>query len=344
MARETGIENVEELLSGKIEILEKLDSSTFAFSVNKGGHITFYKRDPRNPITIVDRTLMGMYEDSISKVISSRDSLSPDTKYFAEIVSGVGTFMTRTEPSMDTVEISQLSSRIGMLPPPLKHFGTLNRDVIEWTLEAIQIPLEELDSRLNGNTLPNEFLRRIDRDLSCESFSEGIVLKFEDGSCAKLVGIHHEDKDFQLSPYQLALNSVFNFMDSQDLTKHKPQGRNSDEKYLDLCCHFFNEYVREGNRMEIDRPKFMVGKKEFDLNTKFIKNRETLEIVREFHRAEEFKVFLNGLRKKRYTDQGIFRNQSRDRMNALVDRIQRYIRSTDKKGILPFSEYKKFSK
>ena len=54
-----GSDFVSQLFSQFVTINEKMDGSAFSFERDKEtGNFKFYRRDQRNPITLVDRTLM----------------------------------------------------------------------------------------------------------------------------------------------------------------------------------------------------------------------------------------------------------------------------------------------
>jgi len=66
-----GKEFIDKLLNSYVTINEKMDGSAFIFERDpQTGKFNFYKRDQRNPITMVDRTLMKYYEKPIQYIES----------------------------------------------------------------------------------------------------------------------------------------------------------------------------------------------------------------------------------------------------------------------------------
>jgi hypothetical protein len=66
-----GKDFVDNLLNSYVTINEKIDGSAFIFERDEeSGKFKFYKRDQRNPITLVDRTLMKYYEKPIQYIES----------------------------------------------------------------------------------------------------------------------------------------------------------------------------------------------------------------------------------------------------------------------------------
>jgi len=66
-----GKEFVDQLFNTYVTVNEKMDGSAFTFERDKEtGKFKFYRRDQRNPITLVDRTLMKYYEKPIQYIES----------------------------------------------------------------------------------------------------------------------------------------------------------------------------------------------------------------------------------------------------------------------------------
>jgi len=75
MYNKKGAEFIKSLFSQFVTINEKMDGSAFCFERDPDtGKFNFYRRDQRNPITLVDRTLMKYYEKPIQYI----ESLPPD--------------------------------------------------------------------------------------------------------------------------------------------------------------------------------------------------------------------------------------------------------------------------
>ena len=70
-----GEDFVNQLFNSFVTINEKMDGTAFTFERDeKTGKFKFFKRDQRNPITFVDRTLMKYYEKPIQYI----ESLPPN--------------------------------------------------------------------------------------------------------------------------------------------------------------------------------------------------------------------------------------------------------------------------
>ena len=66
-----GQDFIEKLFNTYVTVNEKMDGSAFIFERDlETGKFKFYKRDQRNPITMVDRTLMKYYETPIQYIES----------------------------------------------------------------------------------------------------------------------------------------------------------------------------------------------------------------------------------------------------------------------------------
>jgi hypothetical protein len=66
-----GSDFINQLFNQYVTVNEKMDGSAFSFERDKDtGKFKFYRRDQRNPITLVDRTLMKYYEKPIQYIES----------------------------------------------------------------------------------------------------------------------------------------------------------------------------------------------------------------------------------------------------------------------------------
>ncbi len=66
-----GNDFISDLFNKYVTVNEKMDGSAFCFERDgETGEFKFYKRDQRNPITLVDRTLMKYYEKPINYIES----------------------------------------------------------------------------------------------------------------------------------------------------------------------------------------------------------------------------------------------------------------------------------
>jgi hypothetical protein len=71
-----GADFIQSLFSQYVTINEKMDGSAFSFERDSDtGKFNFYRRDQRNPITLVDRTLMKYYEKPIQYIESLPPSI-----------------------------------------------------------------------------------------------------------------------------------------------------------------------------------------------------------------------------------------------------------------------------
>ena len=70
-----GSEFINNLFNKKLVVSEKPDGSVFSAQQNAEGTMDFFKRDDRQPITKLDRTIMSLYEppiEYIQKIVGSK--------------------------------------------------------------------------------------------------------------------------------------------------------------------------------------------------------------------------------------------------------------------------------
>lgn len=176
---------------------------------------------------------------------------------------------------------------------------------------------------------------------------EGVVFRFgaddKDVTLAKMVDpIFYEiskSKTAQRSGgndiYHITLLDLMNFINNENINKHKPKGRTYDERYISFICSIFNSIVEELGEdyedMDFDEPDYL-KKPEFDLNDQFIKDPVTLSHI---DRAEGlkklFKIMLASFKSKRRKVMGIFTKEVLDQFNLTVDMINQHVMLNPKK-------------
>jgi len=213
-----GKDFVDKILNSYVTVNEKMDGSAFIFERDiDTGKFLFYKRDQRNPITLVDRTLMKYYEKPINYI----ESLPPHIiqkiprgwrfglEYFSsnnpvEIVydripknnlilsyvhkkdeSGSPKGTIQNKESLDT-----WADLVGVERPPIIFQGNLNDNQKEQILGFLRTPFEDLVNEYKTRSFVafiigvlNPDLKNTALNLDLEKPIEGIVFRFgEDGS------------------------------------------------------------------------------------------------------------------------------------------------------------------
>jgi len=210
-----GSDFVNQLFNQYVTINEKMDGSAFSFERDREtGKFKFYRRDQRNPITLVDRTLMKYYEKPIQYI----ESLPPHIiqkiprgwrfglEYFAnrnpvEIVYDRlpknHLILSYVHKLDDLGKISSTISNKGSLDEwadllgversPIIFQGKLDEDQKSEILEFLNTPFKKLVERFSTQSFVRYIISTLNPELSKSALNddldkevEGIVFKFGD--------------------------------------------------------------------------------------------------------------------------------------------------------------------
>ena len=209
-----GQEFVEKLFNTYVTVNEKMDGSAFIFERDvETGKFKFYKRDQRNPITMVDRTLMKYYEVPIQYI----ESLPPHIvgviprgwKFGLEFFSNpqpVEIAYDRIPKNnlilsyihvMEDGKISRTiqekekldawADAIGVERPPIIFQGNLTEEQKESILEFLRTPFNELIEEFKTKSFVRFIIGILNPELKTTALNndldkaiEGIVFRFGD--------------------------------------------------------------------------------------------------------------------------------------------------------------------
>jgi len=208
-----GQEFIEKLFNTYVTVNEKMDGSAFIFERNlETGKFKFYKRDQRNPITMVDRTLMKYYEVPIQYI----ESLPPHIiskiprgwkfglEYFSSpqpveiaydripknnlILSYVHVIeepgvISRTIQEKE--KLDEWADLLGVERPPIIFQGDLSEEQKQNILEFLRTPFDELLAEFKTKSfvrfiigILNPELKKTALNEDLDKAIEGIVFRF----------------------------------------------------------------------------------------------------------------------------------------------------------------------
>ena len=210
-----GADFVNQLFNQYVTINEKMDGSAFSFERDKEtGKFKFYRRDQRNPITLVDRTLMKYYEKPIQYI----ESLPPHViqkiprgwrfglEYFAntnpvEIVYDrlpknhlILSYVHKLDDAgkiVKTVQkktsLDEWADLLGVEHSPIIFQGKLDEDQKSKLLEFLNTPFKKLVERFSTQSFVRYIISTLNPELSKSALNEdldkeveGIVFRFGD--------------------------------------------------------------------------------------------------------------------------------------------------------------------
>jgi len=210
-----GQEFIDQLFNTFVTVNEKMDGSAFTFERDKEtGKFKFYRRDQRNPITLVDRTLMKYYEKPIQYI----ESLPPHIlekiprgwrfglEYFSNnkpveimydripknhlILSYVheyGEDGKIKKTIQDKEELDKWADLLGIDRAPIIFQGHLTDEQKSSILDFLRTPLEKLVERFKTQSFVRFIIGTLNPDLKRSALNEdldkeveGIVFRFGD--------------------------------------------------------------------------------------------------------------------------------------------------------------------
>ena len=210
-----GSEFVDQLFSQFVTINEKMDGSAFSFERDKGtGKFKFYRRDQRNPITLIDRTLMKYYEKPIQYIESLPPSILEKIprgwrfglEYFANrqpveitydrlpknnlilsYVHKMGDDGKIDNTIQDKSKLDNWADILGVERPPIVFQGILDEDQKSDLLDFLNTPFKELVEKFKTQSFVRFVISTLNPDLektalndSLDKDVEGIVFRFGD--------------------------------------------------------------------------------------------------------------------------------------------------------------------
>lgn len=213
-----GKDFIDNLFNSYVTVNEKMDGSAFVFDRDlETGRFNFYKRDQRNPITLVDRTLMKYYEVPIQYIESLPPHIIKEIprgwkfglEYFANvkpveiaydrlpknnlILSYIHTKSENGKPSstiQDKEKLDTWADLIGVERPPIVFQGYLSDEQKDQILDFLRTPFDQLVSEYKTKSFVRYIIGVLNPEAKNSALNndldkpiEGIVFRFgEEGS------------------------------------------------------------------------------------------------------------------------------------------------------------------
>ena len=207
-----GNDFINNLFDSFVTVNEKMDGSAFTFERDpQRGNFNFYKRDQRNPITLVDRTLMKYYEKPIQHIESLPPHIIKEIprgwrfglEYFATsnpveiaydrvpknnlILSYVHKIENGKikETIQDKKRLDEWADILGVERPPIIFQGYLSEEQKRKILEFVNTPFSDLVSEFKTKSFVtfiigvlNPELKNTTLNNDLEKAIEGVVFRF----------------------------------------------------------------------------------------------------------------------------------------------------------------------
>lgn len=188
---------------------------------------------------------------------------------------------------------------------------------------------------------------------SLNSQIDSLIISFFEGSnvknfkISKILKSEVEDRT-PSDIYQIAILDFVEFFTTYNLKSIELISDEADERYIELICELFNEYIKK-NATRYIGVKFnsadFANSPEFKVNIKFIKNEKTISLISNSVLEELFKIAIGSFRKKRNKESNIINKDLMEQINQIVDKIEDLVMlKQNEQNLMTFNTYLKHDK
>lgn len=220
--------------------------------------------------------------------------------------------------------IEDWSNKINVTPLKPIFKGYLNKQQKKKIKDFISLSIEDQEELFNTKSFASYLINLLDSNIENTTLHDdlnkpidSIIFKFykpgtSEVFSAKLIDPYtkslmkeKEEVDIRRVPAdtnEILLLDILAFLEERGLKKHEILTNTAEERYIELISCIFNDYVKHHkdlDEMNFDTANFIKGD-EFSLNTNFIYNKKTQELVNQSDNLNKlFKIILGSLRKPR---------------------------------------------
>jgi|GEM_PF-1947612 len=250
--------------------------------------------------------------------------------------------------------------------PPVIFNGYLTGLQKEKILEYLSTPEKDLENIFNSQSFTRYIISILNPDLRTSALMndidkpiEGIVFKFitpgeNEVYSARLIdpifqahasGVQQPIQRRSNDIYQIAMLDIIEYVEMLKLDDISLQAETPDERYIELICQIFNDYIKENGHkyigVDFETPDF-AKKPEFEINMSSIPNERTKEILRNQKLNDLFKIIVSSFRKYRKNVTPILTQNIVDVLNKKITEIQKKIEIIPEENeVLDFNNYLK---
>jgi hypothetical protein len=265
--------------------------------------------------------------------------------------------------------LSDWSNILQVEKPPVIFNGFLTSAQKERIMEYLSTPEKDLQHIFNSQSFTRYIISILNPDLRTSALMndidkpvEGIVFKFITPGENEVYSARLVDPIFQAHAsnvkepaqrkssdmYQIAMLDIIEYLEVLNLDDIKLHAETPDERYIELICDIFNDYIKENGHkyvgVDFENPDF-VKKPEFEMNMSTIPNERTREILRNDKLKDLFKIMLSSFRRYRKNPTPILTQHIIEVMNKIISNMQKKVEMTPEKDeVMDFNNYIKRDK
>ena len=252
--------------------------------------------------------------------------------------------------------------------PPIIYNGFLEQYQKDKILDYLSTPEANLMALFKSQSFTRYIISILNPSLRTSALMndidkpvEGIVFKFitpgeSEVYSARLVDpIFHQHSMNVTKPidrkandmYQIAMLDIIEFMELVDMDDTTLVSESPDERYIELMCILFNDYIKENGHkyigVDFETPDF-AKKPEFELNIGSIPNARTQELLKNTKLNDLFKIIISSFRRYRKNTTPILTQQIINTLNGIIDKIQKKVEMVPEENtVMDFNNYLKRS-
>ncbi len=349
-----GRDYVSGLLSKFLVVKERIKGTSLHFRfVNE--ELKFFKGSSNKEISLIDRTLQGIYEKPIDWVVEKAIDM-----YEYDMIPESYRFAFRYTPEdsklfLEEIRIIESNNKVRFIEDPVileqwsdhfkcdgistAYFGRLKLQTKSSILESLESGSNDIYDILNLNKNKSEsstmkFLDRMNEEVSTKILNPTIK------------ATKANDRDAS-DTYSIALQDVLAFMNTVNFDKIKPFGEDKSQRVINLISSLYAKYMSKNaskydGMEDLDGPDFAKDIPDFGINLKNVTDAKAIDWLKKSKINKEiFKLFLGTFTKKRKKTSILIDNNTKFEINKIIDVI--FDRSIDKpkskESIPTFEDY-----
>lgn len=362
---ETRTNDFQEMLNLPCVVTEKIQASSFHVQKTDKGY-SYFKSGNKEPMNLVDRTIVKYYENGISHFESQgkdiKEQMPSDWRFGFDYMTDSKTvnikydkipknnlmlshiqIVNSSNPTSikkvirDPQILNKWADILEVQRPQVLHQGKLSDHQKDELIRILSLSENEFRRQFESLTFSRKMYSIFNSNMNSTALNEdldgeidSIVINFFEGKSVKSFKICENEatkKDDRTSSdmYQISLLDLVEYFSTYDIESIELKESDSDSRYIELISQLFNAYI-DKNATKYIGVKFesadFSNSSEFSLNTKFIKNEKTIELVSNSVLEELYKIALGSFRKRRVKETQIINSDLMSQINEIVDKIE----------------------
>lgn len=220
----------------------------------------------------------------------------------------------------DISVLNGISDLLRVEKPPIIWYGKLDTAQKTRLLEYLRTPEDELVKKFSTDSFTKYIISILNPEIKTTSLKndvekpiDSVIFKFmsEDGTevvhakaIDPIVTQINRTNDIEREPqdlYGIILSDIAEYIKVTGLQKYGLTEVSEEDRYLELICQIYKQYIKKYgykyDGIEID-PLSFASVPEFDLNTGFIKDEETRELIKKSSVNKHiFKILMSSFQK-----------------------------------------------